>query len=262
MRHLAIALLLIAGQEKRAPRPIEIRPVEKGWNVDLDNVRAVLLAAAGELWKHFPERELKPIIVEPAGGPITLYARGPKGEYQVKLATGGLLWSQYTYQFAHELCHILCNYDDDPSRCKWFEETLCELASIFVLRRSAETWKEKPPYANWKDYAKALASYADDRIKGAPLPTGKTLAEWYKENADALAKDPVDRAKNTIAAVQLLPIFEKAPDHWEAVTWLNTEKMTEAHTFAEYLKAWRANAPEKHRAFIDEIAKALGLGLK
>ncbi len=262
MRHLLAALLLLAGQEKKADHPLEIRPLEKGWDVDVETVRQVLLAAAGELWKHFPDRELKPIIVEPTGGPVTLFARGPKGEYQIKLATGGTAWAQYTYQFAHELCHVLCNYDDDPSRCKWFEETLCELASLFVLRRSAETWKEKPPYANWKNYAGSLSGYADARIKEAPLPTGKTLAEWYKENADALAKNAVDRGKNTIAAVQLLALFEKTPAHWEAVTWLNTEKMTEAHTFTEYLRAWRSNSPEKHRAFINDIAKAFGVELK
>jgi len=260
---LLLAVALLAAQDRSSePRPLDIRPAEKGWEADGENVRRVLRAAAGELWRYFPDRDLKPILVEAQGGPITLAARGARGEYQVRLATGGTLWAQYTFQFAHEFCHILCNYDEDPSRCKWFEEAICEVASLFVLRRSGETWKARPPYPNWKEYAKSLAEYADGRIKAAPLPAGKTLAEWYKENADALAATAVDRERNTIAAVQLLPFLEKAPEHWEAVTWLNTEKLTPSHTLPEYLRAWRSNAPEKHRGFITDLAKALGVDLK
>ena len=260
---LLLAGVLVAGQDRVSePLSLNIRPAEAGWEAPLENVRQVLRSAAGELWSHFPDRDLKPILVEPKGGPITLTARGAKGEYQVRLATGGTLWAQYTYQFAHEFCHILCNYDEDPSRCRWFEETICELASLFVLRRSGETWKTRPPYPNWKDYAKSLVEYADGRIKSATLPAGKTFAEWYRENADALASNAVDRERNTIAAVQLLPLFEKAPEHWEAVTWLNTEKLTDSHTITEYLRAWRFNSPGKHRGFITDLAKALGLDIK
>jgi len=249
-----LALFLLALQD--------IRPVDSGWEAEPATVKRVLDAAASELWKHFPGRELKPILVEPKGGPITLHQRGPNGEYQVKLNTGGTAWCQYTFQFAHEFCHILCGYDQDPLKHRWFEEALCEIASLFVLRRSSETWKDRPPYDHWKSYAPELAKYADERMKGFALPKGKTLAGWYRENAQAVTANPVDRDRNNVAAVALLPLFEKEPERWEAVTWLNSEVFTEKTTFEEYLAAWHKHAPKKHRAFIRSIAKDLGVILK
>lgn len=248
-------LILTAALLQSCP---DIRPQdEAAWGASIQDVQRVLDAAASELWCHFPDRTLEPILVEPKGGPIALHARGPDGEYRVRLATGGTLWAQYTFQFAHELGHILCGYDADPHRQKWFEESLCELASLFVLRRSAETWKTSPPYAHWTSYAPALADYAQERLKG--LPEGTSLEAWYRENAAALEKDATDRARNNVVAAALLPLFEEDPSRWEAVTWLNTEKLDETHTFAQVLGAWKRNAPEKHRAFIEEVARRFGI---
>jgi hypothetical protein len=240
----------------------DIRPADDGWGAERATVKKVLDAAASELWKHFPGRDLKPILVEAQGGPITLHQRGPSGEYQVKLSTGGTAWCQYTFQFAHEFCHILCGYDQDPLKHRWFEEAVCELASLYVLRRSSETWKTKAPFDHWKLYAPELAKYADGHMKDFVLPKGKTLAAWYKENAAALTANPVDRDRNNVAAVALLPFFEKEPEHWEAVSWLNSEAFTEKATFEEYLAAWRKHSPKKHKPFIQSIAKELGVALK
>ncbi|MCY3017625.1 MAG: hypothetical protein NTW87_01155, partial [Planctomycetota bacterium] len=117
--NLWVALLLLlacgvwAGDEQpkaaSTSTELDIRP-KKGapWGAGLEDVDKVLHAAAGELWKYVPGRQLPPILVEPKGGPITLFDRGPNGEFRVRLDTGDAYWAQYTYQFAHEFCHILC----------------------------------------------------------------------------------------------------------------------------------------------------------
>ena len=128
-----------------------------------EDVRRVLQSTAEQFWPYFPDRTLPPILVEPQGGPIVLFQRRPQGEYQVRLNTGNMLWAQHAFQFAHEFTHILCNYDATPHRNKWFEESLCELGSLFALRRMAEVWTVQPPYPNWKSYAKALGDYAGER---------------------------------------------------------------------------------------------------
>jgi len=246
-----------------SPAPLDIRPSPAAkWDAQIPDVEKVLRFAAAELWRHFPDRKLPPILVEPKGGPIVLFQRGPQGEYRVRLDTGGTLWAQYTYQFSHELGHILCDYDADENPCKWFEESVCEMASLFVLRRSAGTWKTSPPYPHWKDYAPHLKTYADDRIAAAPLPPGRTLAAFYRENAEAFAKSPTDRPKNTVVAGQLLPLFEKAPERWEAVGWLNREKIDRTWDFRRYLEAWHRNVPERHRAFVREVAGLFEIEIK
>jgi len=245
-----------------AAKPLIIRPAPDGpWKAELRDVEKVLYSAANELLTYFPGRSLKPILVEPKGGPIVLFKRGPKGEYYVRLNTGETYWSQYAFQFAHEFCHILCNYTEaDPSN-KWFEESICELASLFALRRMAATWKTNPPYPNWWDYAPALRSYAENRINNARLPADTTLAEWYRGQAAELRKNPCLRHKNGIVAGALLPLFEKQPEHWEAVTYLNAASSQEPRSFQQYLQDWHKHCPEKHKPFVRQIAEQFGISV-
>ncbi|MEX2212487.1 MAG: hypothetical protein WD768_00070 [Phycisphaeraceae bacterium] len=260
----AVGLCLITspalGAEKAQQQPLDIRPMKSDqWKASLEDVKKVLESSAAELWKHFPDRKLDPIIVEPKGGPIVLFRRGKNGEYFVRLNTGESYWAQYAYQFAHEMCHILCTYREGEGHNKWFEESLCELASLYALRQMSETWKTNPPYSNWKGYAPALGKYADERMNKAKLAEGQTLAKWYVEQAAELRKSATQRELNQIAATALLPLFEKTPEHWEAVTWLNAGEPVEDRHFDAYLAAWHANVPQRHKAFVAALAKELGV---
>jgi len=264
---LAAALLLATtttahGQEEADGRELAIRPNPKArWDAGMRDVEKVLRSAASELWKHFPERRLKPILVEPKGGPIVLYQSGPRGEYRVRLDTGSTYWSQYAFQFAHEFCHILCGCTEDEQSNKWFEESLCETASLFALHRMAETWKTDPPYPHWKDYAPHLREYADRRLKDVKLPAGRTLAEWYQVNEAALRKKSCDRNKNRVVAGVLLPMLEGRPEHWEAVTWLNAAASKQPRSFQQYLTDWHNQCPAKHKPFVRQIAAKFGIPL-
>lgn len=239
-----------------------IRPIQaKQWEASPRDVEKVLRSAANELWVYFPGRELKPILVGPKGGPIVWFKRGPKAEYNVRLSTGKTYWSQYAFQFAHEFCHILCNYEPTQKANKWFEESLCETAALFALRRMALTWSLQPPYPNWRDYSSALWKYADDRIKKFRLPQGHTLAKWYRGHQAELRKKSGMRDKNGTVAVALLPLFEREPRHWAAVQYLNASPSRKPRSFQHYLAAWQKNSPEEHRLFIRAIAGKLGIKL-
>jgi beta-glucosidase len=250
-----LALALAVSAVRASVYPLDIRPAAgKPWGGAIQDVSQVLHSTAEVLWPYFPDRKLKPILVEPKGGPITLFRHGPRGEYLVRLNTGDRYWAQHAYQFAHEFAHILANFDEREVSNKWFEESICEMSSIFALRRMSETWKTQPPYPNWQDFAPALQRYADDRVQAGQLPPGKSLAQWYRENEPLLRKDPRLRDKNTIVAVALLPLFEKQPEGWEAITWLNDGASRGERTFARFLADWHARVPEKHQSFVRQIA--------
>jgi len=265
----AIALPLAAragAQERKAEaknaQELDIRPLaHDAWGNSKANVRAVLVSAANELWGYFPKRSLKPILVEPLGGPITLFDRGRNGEYQMRLDSGDNLWSQWVYQFAHEFGHILSSFDEVAHQNRWFEETISEVASLFVLRRLAETWGKEPAPGSWQRYAPALRKYADERLARAKLPDGMNLPQWYEANARQLARTGYDRDKNCLVAVQLLPLFEKSPEHWEAITWLAKAKKGHSGSLPDFLKAWQTHCPEKHRAFVAAIAEKFAMDL-
>lgn len=247
----------------QATRELDIRVAKDDWgDSTLIDIEKVLRSAAEELWAFFPDRKLKPIVVRRSrSGPIVLYQRGPGGEYIVKLDSQNRLWSQMTYQFAHELCHILTNYcEKTPRQCKWFEESVCEMASLFALRRMAKTWRTRPPWPNWRSYAPALQSYADDCLKRtARLPENTTLAQWYRSHAKELQSNPNHRDRNKVVAAALLPLFEKSPESWEAVGYLNLGRPEEPKTFEEYLAKWRRDAPAGHRPFVEQIISLFGV---
>ncbi len=225
------------------------------WGGSIEDLEKVLHSSAEPLWQYFPERELKPILVEPKGGPIVLFKPGPNGEFQVRLNTGDRLWAQQAFQFSHEFCHILCNHRPGVNRNLWFEESICEVASLFALRRMSETWQTAPPYPNWKDYSTSLTSYADDRLKKSKLPPGESLGDWYREHADHFAADPTNRDHNLVVAASLLALFEKQPQQWTAIQYLNGTGPRESQTFTLYLNEWHQRCPPKHQEFVAEIAK-------
>lgn len=244
------------GQEKKKQNPLpEIRVVKDGWQANPETVKKVLESTAADLWKHFPKRKLPPLLVHPNKGPIVLFKRSDKGEIVVRLNTGKTYWSQYAFQFSHEFCHVLCEYDPDPHGNDWFEESICELASLYTLRQMGKTWKTKPPYPHWKSYAKHLTQYAADRIADGQLKKGETLAKWFKKNSEALYASATRRELNLVVATQLLPMFEAEPDHWQAVGYLNKAKPKSKQTFQQYLSDWFRHCPKRHQPFVKKIAK-------
>jgi hypothetical protein len=243
-------------------KKLSIRVMGDDWgDASTTEIRKVLESAAGELWKNFPSRRLHQIIVQRSRrAPVTLYRRGPGGEYLIKVTPKDRYWCQFAYQFAHEFCHILVNYSHKTPRAnKWFEESLCEMASIYALRRMAVTWKTAPLYANWKGYAPAIKEYvADLQQPEDKLPKGKTLAVWYKENASALRRASHMRDKNRIVANSLLGLFETAQGDWAAVGYLNSGKPA-SDSFQDYLANWYRQTPAKHRKIVGEIIKMFEL---
>ncbi len=244
------------------PQDPTFRVVAEGWGeVQISNIQAVLSSAMQELWRYFPQRKLEPIVVmRGREGPIVHFQRNLRGEIIMNLDTQGTYWSQYAYQVSHEFCHVLAGFDDDWKGNLWFEETLCETASLFALRHMAETWKTSPPYPNWKSYSSALQGYVADVIKSREVIPAGGLPEFYEKHAAQLQSTPNDRAVNGAMAVVMLDLFEREPARWESLTWLNSSPSRPGETFQEYLLKWQRAVPQRHKEFIAVVMKKFGLG--
>lgn len=237
------------------------RLAPEGWGgASTPDIKAVLGSAMTELWRYFPGRKLEGIVVTRGhDGPIVHYKRNDLKEIVIQLDTEGLYWCQYAYQIAHEFCHILCGFDEDWKGNLWFEESLCETASLFVLRRMAETWEKSPPFEVWKSYAPNFKEYADDVMNRRTVVAESRLADFYRKNQSRLAANPVDRELNGAISRLLLKVFEAKPDAWEAVTWLNSSPSRSGETFEAYLTKWKKAAPERWHGFITDLAKRFGV---
>lgn len=252
---LFLSLLLLAQD------PVDLRIAEEGWGeTSTADLRKVLDSAARALLANLPNAKLPPIEVSRSQtGPITLYKRGPAGEVRVKLDSQDRRWAQFAFQFGHELCHVVCAGTDVPNPNMWFEESLCEVASLAVLGRMADEWAVTPPYPGWKGYAASLRKYRDDRLAQSKLPEGVTPAQWLKTHEARLRSDPHLRELNCNAASVMLPLFEEQPASWACLPALNTVRGDAIRSFSKYLGDWSRSSPEKHRAFIGKLAARLGV---
>lgn len=247
-------------QEKR--RAIEIKVLEDDWGgAPPSNIRAVCASVAGELAAFVPDRVFDPITISRSkDSPIVIFGKGPKGERRVKLNVSGTSWAQFSYQFGHEFGHILCNYRPAKNPNMWFEESMCETAAIFAIRRMAKSWRERPPYSNWKSYAGALDDYANQYMRVVPKIEDGKFAAWFQKNEDTLRK--FDRPSFNVVAVRaLLPLLEKNPQHWKALDWLNQWDANRELTFAEYLADWHGRVPAAHKPFVADIARVFDIRL-
>ncbi len=215
--------------------------INGNWGLtSLSEIRAVLLSAYGVLVRSFeaaPEEAVH-VSLWNRDCPFTVYDQRP---YQVFLSARDTYWSQYVYQFSHELCRILTHFDRYKThRHKWFEESLCELASLHVLNSLATAWKEDPPSGVFEAsaFAKHHQSYAEEIERKTPIPPQSDLPAWFNRNIDRLEEDPTRRELNRVVAVSLLSSFRENPALWRDCGWLNRWDARKDSTLSEYLNSW------------------------
>lgn len=254
-----------AGKKER-PHGLAIRVADGGWgDAEPEEIETLLYAVAAELLSHFPGRRIDPVIASHTRDtPIVLYERAPGGEYQVYLAAKDKRWAEFVYEFSHELCHILAHYEHrappHSNRHQWFEEALCETASLYTLKRFSATWSASPPRPEWAAYAPAMHRYTERMVQEPHrrLPEHSTLAQWLHAHGPVLKNNPYLRDRNEVVANQLLPLLEENPANWEAIGFLNVEVPDEAASFRDYLHHWYRRAPLQHKQFIRRTLALLG----
>ena len=259
------ALLPLASPaDSRKALAIQVNP--EGFNASKADIHAVCRSAADQLLRHMKGLEKTTTLVSRGDhGPIVLFRRGEKGEHLIRLTTGKLYWAQYAYQFSHEICHVLCGYDQDFRGNLWFEETICETASLYCMRRMSVEWRTNAPYGNWKSYAPLLRDYTDEieRNRKDYLEIIRTgMPAYYRKHAQHLSSNGTDRKKNGAMALVMLAVFERHPQNWNAIRWLNSSPSPKGETFTQYLSKWKRAVPKEHSAFVSSIADLYGISLE
>ena len=254
-----------------APQPLDIHVQANAFGrASTADITAVLQAAGTEIWRHCPRTQLDGIdVYHRADHPQTDFKLTSGGRISIGLSSRDNYWAQYCFQFAHEFCHALANFSDNPRQSVryprtanlWLEESLCETASLFTLRAMSRSWQTAPPYPAWRSYSQSLNAYVVERLARSEhhLPAGMPFLVWFRENQYALRRNPATRERNTIIAIQLLPIFEAEPRGWETLLFLNRGSSDANQTLALHLAEWRSRCPKDLRSFITRIAAVFGV---
>jgi len=279
LRYLVFSLLssvVFAGVAGAAPTrqstdddlALRLRVEGGGWgSAGSAEIEEVLYAVADTLLSRFPNKLAATVVItHTEGNPIALYHRGPAGEYLVRLHASDERWHLYVFEFAHELCHLLSNFDanlaGNPRRHnQWFEESLCEAASLYALETLASTWEASPADSGLPERAAKLRTFFKLLIgeEHRQLPPHTHPAGWLSANEEYLRNDPYQREKNDLVAKLLLPLFQRNPKNWDAIGYLNLDPSDPNAPLTEYLRHWYRRVPLEHKTFVAEVLNLFGM---
>ncbi len=264
----AMPLCIVKGEEPGgAGRALDFKISGDFGTAPLADVRAVIHSAASEIWKHCPDTRWQTrgfFIFWNEGSPITLFDHTADQRVAIGLNSRDTFWAQHAYQFAHEFLHALAGHSNDWRKPRlrgrkpnhWLEEALCEAASLFALRSMAKSWETEAPYPNWKSFAGALHRYADERMEATrkEFPDDADFLRWFLAEEASLRENATQREKNNRIALRLLPLFEKEPRGWEAMTFFNLGERGPDTTLAGHFRIWQRESPESLRPFVAMLA--------
>lgn len=249
---------------------LRLRVEGGGWgSASPAKIEDVLYSVANALLSRFPNRLAAPVVItHTVGSPIAFYHRGPAGEYLVRLHASDERWHLYVFEFAHEFCHLISNFDahidrSDRRHNQWFEESLCEAASLYALDDLASKWANAPAESGLPEQAIELRSFFNLLIgeEHRQLPPQVRPAVWLDANEGQLRGDPYQREKNDLVAKLLLPLFQGEPKNWEAIGYLNLDPADPNASLAEYLRHWHERVPPEHKTFVAGVINVFGMAL-
>ncbi len=244
---------------------------DRGWgNAPTSNIKALCENVALHFQEQFREKHKingKLTIVYHSDGPVAFFRNffgGGPDEYQIGLKVTDTFWANFSYQFGHEFCHIMTNHDeispDNPNY--WFYESICELASLWVIKEMSETWKIRAPYPNWIDYRHALTNYANHLENRWQVQYSGTGSEWLDEWEEPIRrKEPgaFDYARVSQLSYKFLTIFQENPEAWNAVRQMPTDSTSK---MSIYMQKWYNSVDSEDKSVVESIAKEMGISVK
>ena len=234
----------------------QIRLIHRDWGSACPfDVERLLTSVAEDLFPLTEKKNWNSILVgKSSTGPIVLFQRGKKGEYLVNLNANDQFWCRYAFQFAHEIGHIICGFNERSHRNLWFEESICEVFSLYALHSLSDRWERCPPYPNWQEYAQEFSKYAEKRMTRHSLTEGKKFSDWYLKNVHSLSMDSSNHSGHSKIATKLYPLFLSNAHSWSSCVYLNDQNATESKNFRNYLLDWKENCPKpEQKKFVNQI---------
>jgi len=235
--------------------PLIIEDGDRG-DVETNQIHQMLSSTLSIFQPSSPALQKHPIVVSPTSGdPKVLYELRDGHAYHIQLTAKNRHWCQYVFQFAHELGHIMCNFRKENHANLWFEESICEVTSLYTLHRLGKKWDQISDDTNSKEYAQEFEKYRIHRIKESSYPENFQLAAWWDQNWTILSQNPHLRKQNIWVALTLYDLFDQNPTiAWSSCFFLNNLPTHRKADFEQYLQNWKNACPERaQKEFVGQI---------
>lgn len=138
----------------------------------------------------------------------------------IYLSSKGNYWCQWIYQFAHEYCHHLINGEmtGEIVGLKWFEETLCELSSMYHLQKIYDSWHSFPLFSEQYLYSPSLQGHIRNIYSdNYPLYAASTRPGFLCSWLPILEQSKYHRDYYNALAFRMLPLFLDNPHLWKII---------------------------------------------
>ncbi len=126
-------------------------------------------------------------------------------------------WCQWMYQFAHEYCHHLINgpFDGELAGLKWFEETICELSSMYCLNSMAE-YCQASRFQAYQRFAPSVQDYLGNLLHEEATDVDP-LHLYIKRNLHLLEQPEYHREIYRHIAGSILTLYLECPSLWRMI---------------------------------------------
>ncbi len=138
----------------------------------------------------------------------------------IYLHVSGDYWCKWVYQFAHEYCHHLIGgaFTGDVLGLTWFEETVCELSSMYHLYQMFRFLSGFPEGSIQHRYAPSVRDYLNDLLNEQPALYARTLSPGFLTAWDSLLGEPrYHRGHYNAIATRMYPLFLENPRLWRII---------------------------------------------
>ena len=130
-----------ACEQKEKLNLLDLQIQKQGFGaVSVEDLGAVLNSAALEIKQYCPGT-VRIDVYHRTDHPQTDFEKSADDRITIGLTASGTHWAQYSFQFAHEFCHTVANFSNNPGgryplhENFWLEESLCETASYSFCGR-------------------------------------------------------------------------------------------------------------------------------
>lgn len=143
----------------------------------------------------------------------------------IRLNTDDLYWAQIIYQFSHEYCHhLIGKLSGELDGIHWFEESLCHMASLYMLKRMKDVFYLSANN-NFKYYAPSLYLYYTKTVNQISK-IDPCLKDWIHDNIAYLRAPMYRRDMYDTIAMNILAIFENNKSLWNFLPFIGKVNFT------------------------------------
>jgi hypothetical protein len=188
----------------------------------------------------------------PEGRPAVWLHNDQTNTAWIIVDTGPHDWCKLSYQFGHELGHVLCNSWDAGAKpgppSQWLEEAMVEAFSIRGLALLATSWERDPPFAGDAGFGASIRQYRTNLIEkyknAAEQKSGPDLAAWFRANRSALESG--QGVPEGSAVLGILTVLEGDNACVEDLGAVNRWPSRSGVPIEEYLSLWETSCKEVH----------------